>query len=97
MSARDGSQAADPVVAGFRAEITALDERLVETINARLEQVRALRSYKEEHGIDFLDPSREAQLAAHLQARNSGPLSADGVAETSAFVLDLVKRELGRG
>ena len=36
----------DPVVAALRAEITALDERLLETINARLETVEKLRLYK---------------------------------------------------
>jgi len=87
-------QDADPGLVAFRDEITALDLRLLETINARLETVQALQSYKAEHGLAFLDPDREAWLAEHLQQANSGPLSAAAVAELCEFVLDLVKREL---
>lgn len=89
--------AADQVVSELRAEITALDVRLVETVNARLEAVRALRAYKEQNGIAFLDPGREAWLAAHLKSVNGGPLSDGAVDELCAFVLDLVKRELAGG
>jgi chorismate mutase len=98
MSAHNAPDAAvDPVVSEFRDKITALDERLVETINTRLTAVRSLRDYKEEHGIAFLDPGREAWLTAHLQQANSGPLSDEAVADLCAFVLDLVKRELTDG
>jgi chorismate mutase len=95
MSARNAPDAAvDPVVTEFRDKITALDERLVETINTRLTAVRSLRVYKQEHGIAFLDPGREAWLIEHLQHQNGGPLSDAAVADLCAFVLDLVKREL---
>jgi len=95
MSPRNTPDAAvDPVVSAFRDEITALDVQFVETINTRLTAVRSLRAYKQEHGIAFLDPSREAWLIAHLQQRNDGPLSDEAVAELCSFVLDLVKREL---
>jgi chorismate mutase len=90
-------QDTDPGLAGFREEITALDLRLLETINERLETVRALQSYKLEHGLAFLDPDREAWLVEHLQQANGGPLSAAGVAELCEFVLGLVKRELAAG
>jgi chorismate mutase len=90
-------QDTDPGLAGFREEITALDLRLLETINERLETVRALQSYKLAHGLAFLDPDREAWLVEHLQQANGGPLSAAGVAELCEFVLDLVKRELAAG
>jgi chorismate mutase len=90
-------QDTDPGLAGFREEITALDLRLLETINERLETVRALQSYKLEHGLAFLDPDREAWLVEHLQQANGGPLSGAGVAELCEFVLDLVKRELAAG
>ena len=45
------TDAVDPVVAGLREEITALDVRLVETINVRLETVEKLRLYKVEHDL----------------------------------------------
>lgn len=95
MSSSDKPDArVEQALAGFRDEITALDERLVDTVNARLAAVRALHDYKERHGIAFLDPEREAWLAAHLRRRNTGPLSDEAVEELCAFVLGLVKREV---
>ncbi|MFL5961443.1 MAG: chorismate mutase [Gaiellaceae bacterium] len=85
---------ADPVVASFRDEITALDVRLVSTINARIEAVKALAQYKEEQGIAFFDPDREASLVAYLKRVNSGPLSDEGLEELLSFVLALVKDEV---
>jgi chorismate mutase len=84
----------DPVVAALRAEITALDEQLLETINQRLETVEKLRLYKKEHDLPFVDPDREAALIQELRSANRGPLSQEGLNELITFVLDLVKREL---
>ncbi|MFL5953746.1 MAG: chorismate mutase [Gaiellaceae bacterium] len=89
-------QQSDAVVAKFRDEITALDVRLLSTINERIKQVRALREYKSANGIAFVDPEREAALVAYLKRVNGGPLSEDGLEELLTFVLDLVKRELER-
>ena len=88
--------AVDPVLASYRDEITALDRQLIETINRRLETVLALRRHKEQNGLAFYDPDREAWLVQHLKELNGGPLSAAGVEELAAFVLDLIKRELER-
>lgn len=89
--------AVDQVVASFRDEITALDVRLVSTINARIRAVKALAHYKEERGLAFLDPDREAWLVAYLKRVNSGPISDDGLDELLTFVLALVKEEVARG
>ena len=86
--------ATDPVVAALRAEITALDARLIETVNARIKLVEKLRSYKRQNGIAFLDPNRESALLQQLKELNSGPLSEDGLQEFLTFVLALVKQEL---
>jgi 3-deoxy-7-phosphoheptulonate synthase/chorismate mutase len=86
----------DPVLASYRDEITALDVQLVRTINKRLETVLELRRHKEETGLSFLDPDREAWLVAHLKEQNAGPLSDGGVEELITFVLELVKREVTR-
>jgi len=88
--------AVDPVVAALREEITALDLRLLETVNARIETVEKLRRYKEEHDIPFVDPGREQELLQELKDANSGPLSQGGVEELTTFVLALVKREVAR-
>ena len=89
--------AVDPVVASFRDEITALDVRLVSTVNARIKAVKALAEYKEQHGIAFVDPEREAWLVAYLKRVNSGPISDGGLDELLAFVLALVKQEVTHG
>ena len=89
--------ATDPVVTSFRDEITALDVRLVSTINARIKAVKALAEYKQQHGIAFVDPEREAWLVAYLKRVNSGPISDGGLDELLAFVLALVKYEVTHG
>jgi chorismate mutase len=81
----------------YRDQITALDEQLLATVNARLEQVAELRRFKEENGIAFVDPEREAALVAHLRSVNTGPLSDEAVEELIRFVLDLVKKEVAAG
>jgi chorismate mutase len=89
--------ATDPVVESFRDEISALDVRLVSTINARIKAVQALSAYKQEKGIDFFDPEREAWLVAYLKRMNGGPISPEGLDELLTFVLALVKREVASG
>jgi chorismate mutase len=84
----------DPVVEEIRGGITAADEEILAAINRRLELVARLKRHKEEHGIAFLDPGREAALLAHLREANTGPLSDDGVEELFRSILDLVKREV---
>jgi chorismate mutase len=86
----------DTFVNATRDEIAALDVRLVTTINARIRKVAELARYKEDHGIAFVDPEREAWLVSYLKRVNGGPLSDDGVEELIAFVLALVKREVAR-
>ena len=88
---------ADQVVASFRDEITALDVRLLSTINARIKAVKALAEYKEERGLAFVDRDREAWLVAYLKRVNSGPISDEGLEELLTFVLALVKQEVARG
>ena len=91
------TQSVDPVVTSIRDEITALDVRILSTINARIRAVDELRRYKEEHGLSFYDPEREAWLADYLKRVNNGPLSDEGVEQLLALVLDVVKREVQRG
>lgn len=91
---REAVPQVDPVISSFRDEIVALDVRLLGIVNARIQAVEKLRRYKEQRGIDFLDPAREAWLAQYLKRVNAGPLSEEGLADLHRFVLDLVKREV---
>jgi len=85
----------DPVIAEIREGITAADEQILRSINARIELVARLKRHKESLGIGFLDPGRETALLAHLVEANPGPLSDAGVEELFRTILDLVKREVG--
>jgi len=92
----EGGSKEDTFVTAARDEIAALDVQLVATINARIRKVAELAQYKEEHGIAFVDPDREAWLVGYLKRVNGGPLSDEGVEELITFVLGLVKREVSR-
>jgi chorismate mutase len=85
----------DPVVEQIREQITHADRALFETINKRLKLVAQLRRYKERHDVPFLDPAREEWMLRYLSRANRGPLSAHGLAEIYALVLDISKRETG--
>ena len=78
----------------LRDEISELDRRILDAVNARVELVAELKRYKEEHGLPFVDPDRERQLLDELVAANRGPLSDDGLRDLFREVLDLVKREV---
>jgi chorismate mutase len=87
----------DPVVEQIREQITSADRSLVETLNKRLKLVQQLRRYKERHGLAFLDPAREEWMLRYLTRANRGPLSAEGLEELYAHILELTKRETAQG
>ena len=91
------STTTDPVVDAARAEIAALDVRLLAIVNQRIRKVAELRQYKDMNGLAFVDREREAWLADYLTRLNRGPLSDAGISELMTFVLALVKREVARG
>ena len=84
----------DPIMRQLRERITDNDRKLVDALNARLDLVAKLKRYKEDKGIDFLDPEREEWILAYLQRANRGPLSTDGLREFFTRVLELTKREV---
>ena len=83
-------------ISRFRDEISELDRRILDAVNARVELVAELKRYKEEHGLPFVDPDRERQLLDELVAVNGGPLSDEGLRDLFREVLDLVKREVSK-
>ena len=84
----------DDVVNSLRAEITAIDRELVALVNRRIDTVARLKRHKDEHGIAFVDPDREARMVAERVAENAGPLSEEGLRAFYAELLALVKREV---
>lgn len=88
--------ASDPTVRRLRGEISDLDHVIIDAVNARLQLVAQLRSYKASKGIPFVDPERERQLLEELASANPGPLSTEGLRELVSELLDLTKREVTR-
>ena len=78
----------------LRTEIEALDRRLLETLNRRLELVAAVRRHKDATGERWIDPEREAELLQGLVAANGGPLSERGVRAIFSAILDVLKQEV---
>ena len=86
----------DPLIRQLREQLSDNDVRIVEALNARLKLVARLKRVKEERGIDFLDPAREAWMLQYLTRANRGPLSPEGLQEIYTELLDLTKREVRR-
>ena len=84
----------DPVLRELREQISATDRAILDAVNARLELVARIKEYKESRGIGFIDPERERSMLRELAEGNSGPLSAEGLLELFAEILDLTKREV---
>lgn len=82
------------IVDFLREQIVELDERLVATLNARLQVVEELVQHKKANGLPLLDPGREQWLIEHLTATNAGPLSTESVQKLSRFILALTKQEV---
>jgi len=87
----------DPLIRQLREQISDTDRSIVDAINTRLRLVARLKRYKESRGIGFLDPEREEWMLQYLTRANRGPLSQNGLQELFEEILDLTKREVGRG
>jgi chorismate mutase/prephenate dehydratase len=81
-------------VGRYRDEIRDVDRALTAAVNRRLALVAELKRYKEEHGLPFVDPAREAQLIDERLAENPGPLSDEGLRAFYVELLALIKREV---
>ena len=90
------SSTPDPMVRQLREQISDNDRAIVDAVNKRLKLVAQLKRYKESRGMDFVDPEREEWMVQYLQRANRGPLTAEGLREMFAELLDLTKREVTR-
>jgi chorismate mutase len=84
----------DPIIRQLREQVSDNDRALVEAVNTRLRLVARLKTYKESHGFDFVDPEREEWMLRDVSRANRGPLSQEGLEEIYAAILDLTKREV---
>jgi chorismate mutase len=87
----------DPLIRQLREQISDADRTIIEAVNVRLKLVSRLKDYKESRGMSFVDPEREEWMLSYLARANRGPLSAEGLQEIFSEILDLTKREVGRG
>jgi chorismate mutase len=85
---------ADPTIDDLRARIREADRALLAALNERIGLVAELKRHKEAQGIGFVDPEQERRVLEELAEENHGPLSAEGLRELYAAVLDLTKREV---
>jgi chorismate mutase len=77
----------------LRDQISAIDREIFAAVNERLRLVARLKQVKQEQGLAFVDPEREAALLDERLRENDGPLSADGLRGFYVELLALVKRE----
>src|SRR5689334_20191123 len=87
----------DPLIRQLREQISDADRTIIEAFNAQLKLGSRLKDYKEAHGLSYLEPEREEWMLNYLTRANRGPLSAEGLREIFSEILDLTKREVGRG
>ena len=85
----------DPILEQLRQQVSEIDRSIVEAFNRRLEGVAQIKRHKDEHGIAFVDPDREAAMLAQQAGENRGPLTEEGLRALYAELLALTKREVG--
>ena len=84
-------------LAELRARVAENDGEIVALVNERLRLVREIWALKADRGTARLDPERERQLRAQLDAANDGPLSTAGLERLVTELLALTKSELEQG
>jgi len=92
-----GNVGDDPVIKQFRDQISDNDLKIIDAVNKRLKLVKQLRAYKEQHGVDFLDPAREEWMLTFVSRANKGPLSRDALTELYRNIIEITKREAAQG
>lgn len=86
----------DPLVAEYRARISAADDDILAALNHRLQLVSELHAHKRRQGYPLFDGGREQAVVERAIARNPGPLSDQAVADLYALLLPLCTAEARR-
>ena len=92
-----GNAGDDPVIKQFRDQISDNDLKIIDAVNKRLKLVKQLRVYKEQQGVDFLDPAREEWMLTFVSRANKGPLSRAALTELYRNIIEITKREAAQG
>jgi chorismate mutase len=76
----------------LRRRIDALDEQLVELLNARANCALAIGEMKQELGLEIYQPDRERDVLRHVRGANRGPLDSDAIARLFERIIDEARR-----
>ena len=76
----------------LRRRIDALDEELVRLLSERAECALEIGRVKKQAGMDVYQPAREAQVLAHVQHVNGGPLDHGAIRRLFERVIDEARR-----
>jgi chorismate mutase len=86
----------DPLVAAYRARISAADDDILAALNHRLQLVAELHAHKRREGHPLFDGGRKQEVGERAIPRNPGPLSDQGVTDLYALLLPLCTAEARR-
>ena len=77
---------------GLRQRIDALDEQLVRLLSERAACALEIGHEKKLAGLEIYQPSREAEVLAHVQSINPGPLDNGAIRRLFERVIDEARR-----
>ena len=83
---------AEDLLADLRRRIDDLDELLVRTLSARAACALEIGRVKKQAGMDVYQPAREAEVLAHVQNVNGGPLDHGAIRRLFERVIDEARR-----
>ena len=87
-----GAGEAADVVSDLRRRIDELDELLVRLLSARAACAREIGRQKKLLGLEIYQPTREAEVLAHVQRINPGPLNDESMKRLFERVIDEARR-----
>lgn len=79
-------------VDALRQRIDALDEEIVKLLSARAECALQVGAEKKQMGLEIYQPSREADVLAHVQQVNPGPLNDAAIKRLFERIIDEARR-----
>ena len=83
---------AEDLIADLRRRIDDLDELLVRTLSARAACALEIGRQKKLLGLEIYQPSREADVLAHVQTINPGPLDNESMKRLFERIIDVARR-----
>jgi chorismate mutase len=83
---------AEAMLADLRRRIDDLDELLVRTLSARAACALEIGRQKKLLGLEIYQPTREAEVLAHVQKINPGPLNNESMKRLFERVIDEARR-----